>query len=248
MLVSVYQSLQATNAAAAETSYRLSGDLHVEGQPTVHMAGLVAQNELNPAAINAALFVNERFSRIYGNALEQPVITGLQLKMEGIPERRTAVIDSARLGAPEAHAGETIEVETTLDPYQAEARMVRLKVPLPANLAPGGLRILVSDGATVDRLSKGQTPQRIVGLADTVAQINRIRSNERIYVTLLSKTAQAILDGDTMPSLPLSMANVLNPLKDSQRMQLSGESLVEAASTPTGYAVSGAQVLNLLIR
>jgi hypothetical protein len=248
MLVSVYQSLQATNVAAAEMSYRLSGDLHVEGQPTVHMAGLVAQSELNPAAINAALFVNERFSRIYGNALEQPVITGLRLKMEGIPERRTAIIDSARLGAPEAHAGETIEVETTLDPYQAEARVVRLKVPLPPNLAPGALRILVSDGATVDRLSKGQAPQRVVGLADTVAQINRIRSNERIYVTLLSRTAQAILDGDTMPSLPLSMANVLNPLKDSQRMQLSGESLVEAASAPTDYAVSGAQVLTLQIR
>ncbi|HEY8997175.1 MAG TPA: SpoIVB peptidase S55, partial [Edaphobacter sp.] len=248
MLVSVYQSLQATNVAAAEMSYRIHGDLSIKDLPEVHMGGLVTQNDLNPAAINAALFVNERFSRIYGNPLEQPVITGLHLKLEGIAERRTAVIDSARLSVIEARPGETVEVEATLDPYQAEARVVHLKFTVPADLAPGSIRLLVSDAANLDRLSRGQVQGRTLGLSDTVAQINRIHSNDRIYVTLLSKTAQAVLDGETMPGLPLSMANVLTPLKDAQRLQLSGESLVEAASAPTEYAVSGAQILNLLVR
>jgi len=248
MLVSVYQSLQGTNSAAAEMSYHLTGEIAVAGQPAIRLAGLVAQNDLNPAAINAALFVNDRFSRVYGNPLEQPVVTGLNLKMEGIPERRTAVIESARLSTIEARAGDTIEVESTLDPYQAQSKVVRLKVKLPADLAPGPLRVLVSDGAAVDRLANGPTPQRSIGLADTVAQINRLHPNDKIYVTLLNKTAQAVLEGETLPGLPLSMANVLAPLKDSQRIQLSGESLVEAASIETGYAVSGSQVLNLLIR
>lgn len=248
MLVSVYQSLQATNAAAAEMSYRIHGDLSMKDLPDVHMSELVTQNDLNPAAINAAFFVNERFSRIYGNPLEQPVITGLSLKIEGIAERRTAVIDSARLSAIEARPGETVEVEATLDPYQAEARVVHLKFTVPADLAPGPVRLLVSDAANLDRLSRGQVQGRTLGLADTVAQINRFHSNDRIYVTLLSKTAQAVLDGETMPGLPLSMANVLTPLRDAQRLQLSGESLVEAASASTEYAVSGAQILNLLVR
>jgi hypothetical protein len=248
MLVSVYQSLQGTNTAAAEMSYRLTGEIAVAGQPAIRLSGLVAQNDLNPAAINAALFVNDRFSRVYGNPLEQPVVTGLNLKMEGVLERRTAVIESARLSTIEARAGDTIEVESTLDPYQAQSRVVRLKVKLPADLAPGPLRVLVSDGASVDRLANGPTPQRSIGLADTVAQINRLHPNDRIYVTLLNKTAQAVLEGETLPGLPLSMANVLAPLKDSQRIQLSGESMVEAASVETGYAVSGSQVLNLLIR
>jgi hypothetical protein len=248
MLMSVYQSLQATNAAAAEMSYRLTGDIAVKGQQTVRMAALVTQSDLNPAAINAALFVNDRFSRVYGNALEQPIVTGMNLKLEGIPERRSAVIESARLGAIEAHAGETVEVEATLDPYQSEAHVVRFRFTVPADTAPGPVRLLVSDAANLDRLAHGGTPSRSVGLADTVAQINRIHANDRIYLTLLSKTAQAVLDGETMPSLPLSMANVLTPLKDAQRLQLSGESLVEAASVATEYAVSGSQVLNLMIR
>jgi hypothetical protein len=249
MLVSVYQSLQATNAAAAEMSYRLSGEIGVAGHPSVRMAGIVAQNEMFPAAINAALFVNDRFGRVYSNAMDQPVVTGLKLKMEGMTERRTAVLESARLSAMEAHAGDTLDAEVTLRPYQSEPRVIRLKVKLPGSLASGNLRLLVSDGATLDKLlAPGSSGQKAMGLADAVEQMNRMHANDKVYVTLLSREAQAVVDGETMPGVPLSMANVLGPLKDSQRMQLNGESVLEAASVETGYGVSGSQVLNLVIR
>ena len=50
---------------------------------------------------------------------------------------------------------------------------------------------------------------------------------------------------EALPSLPISMANVLEPLKTTQRMRLTGESVMEAGSMETGYAVSGLQVLTL---
>ncbi len=251
MLVSVYQSLQGTNVSASEMSYRVKGELDVAGQAPVKIAGLMAQNEFNPGAVNTALLVGERFNRVYENALDQPMVTGLKLKMEAIPERRTAIIETARLSKTEAQAGETIEVEATIRPYQAEARMVKVRFALPADVEPGPMRVVVSDGATVDRLmSAPATPlqQRSVGLADTVAQLNRIHANDAVYVTLLDKEAQAVLDSGALVEVPLSMANVLGPLKDTQRMQLTGESVVEVGSTAAQYAVSGSQVLNLLIR
>jgi len=249
MLVSVYQSLQGTNAAAAEMSYRLSGEIAVAGLPSVHLAGMAAQNEMFPAAINAALFVNDRFGRVYGNALDQPMVTGLRLKVEGIPERRTAVLESARLGSMEARAGDVIDAEVTLRPYQAEPRVMRLKVKLPGSLGPGQVRVLVSDGAAIDKLlTPGQQAQRAVGLADAVEQMNRLHDNDQVYVTLLSREAQVVVEGETMPGVPRSMANVMGPLKEARRMQLNGESVVEAASADTGYVVSGSQVLTLVIR
>ncbi len=108
MLVSVYQSLQTNNTAAEELSYRMTGEIDVKGLPPVRMQGLMAQSEFNPATINAALLVNDRFSKVYGNALEQPVVTGLRLKVEAIPARMTAVLESARLSQIEAHAGERL--------------------------------------------------------------------------------------------------------------------------------------------
>lgn len=249
MLVSVYQSLQGTNVAAAEMSYRMTGEIGVQGLPSVKMSGIVAQNELNPAAINAALFLNDRFSRVYGNPMDQPVVTDLKLKMVGIPERRTAVLESARLGVLEANAGDTIDAEVTLRPYQAESKVLHLKLKVPVDLAAGRVRVLVSDGSTVDRLLGPSSPsRRSEGLADAVDQMNRLHANDRVYVTLLSREAQAVLEGETLPGVPLSMANVLGPLKDSQRLSLSGESVIEAASADAGYAVNGSQVLNLTIR
>jgi hypothetical protein len=44
------------------------------------------------------------------------------------------------------------------------------------------------------------------------------------------------------------MVNVLGPLKEMQRMQLTGESVVGVGEAETGYAVTGSQVLNLLVR
>lgn len=251
MLVSVYQSLSGTNQAANDMSYQMDGELTLKGQPPVHLSGIMAPTDTNSGAISAALYVNDRFSRLYGNSVEQPEVTGLHLRMEAIPERRTAVLEGARLGQTIARAGDTLDVEATLHPYQADARVVRLKVKLPDSLQPGPLRIVVSDGATLDRLTTptfsalslgGQHP---VALADAVAQMNRMHSNDRIYVTLLDHSAQAGLESQALPSVPLSMANVLEPLKAAQKMQLTGESVVEAGSMETGYAVSGSQVLTL---
>lgn len=248
MLASVYQSLQTNNTAAEEMSYRLTGEIGVKGLPPVRMQGMMAQTELFPGTINAALLVNDRFSKVYGNALEQPEVTELRLKVEAIPGRMTAVLESARLSRIDAHAGDEIEVEATLHPYQAQPRIVRVKVKLPAELTPGTMRVVVSDGATVDKLTTAPGTQHEVGLADTVAALNRMHPNDRVYVTLLDHSAQAVLEGEALPQVPLSMANVLEPLKETRKMQLTGESAVEAGSAEAGYAVTGSQVLNLLVK
>ena len=84
-----------------------------------------------------------------------------------------------------------------------------------------------------------------MSLADSVAQMNRLHSNDRVYVTLLEHSAQAALDTQALPGVPLSVANVLEPLKAAQKMQLTSESAIEAGSAPADYAVSGTQVLTL---
>ncbi len=248
MLTSVYQSLQTNNTAAEEMSYRLTGELDVKGLAPVRMQGMMAQSEFFPGTINAALMVNDRFSKVYGNPMEQPVVTGLKLKAEAVPARMTAVLESARLSKIDARAGDEIEVEATLHPYQAEAKLVRMKVRLPAELAPGMIRVVVSDGLTLDRMTTRTGGPHSVGLADTVAELNRMHANDRVYVTLLDHEAQAVLEGESLPGVPISMANVFEPLKDAQKMQLTGESVVEVGSVDTGYALSGSQVLNLLVK
>jgi len=251
MEISVYQVLSGSNSSADDVSYRMDGEFTLKGLPPVHLNGIMAPSDSMTGAIASAIYVDDEFSRLYSNAVEQPEVTGLRLRMEEIPERRTAVLEGARLGQTEARAGDTLDVEATLHPYQAEARVERMKVKLPDSLTPGPLRIVVSDGATLDRLmspgasAMGLGVQQPMALADVVTQMNRLHANDRIYVTLLDHAAQAELETEALPSLPISMANVLEPLRTAQKMRLTGESVIEAGSMDTGYAVSGLQVLTL---
>jgi hypothetical protein len=246
MLASVYQSLSGTNQSASDMSYRLHGELLVKGLPPVELNGMMSGTESNTGAVNAALFVNDRFSRLYSNSLEQPEITALKLHLEAIPERRTALLEGARVDQMQAHPGESIEIEATIHPYSADAKVVRIPVKLPDSLTPGQLRVVVSDSATADRMSNGpMNGQHALSLVDAIAQMNRMHENDKVYVTLLQHSAQAALDTQALPVVPLSMANVLEPLRSGQKMQLTGESAVEAGSAQTGYAVSGTQVLTV---
>ena len=93
----------------------------------------MAQTDFYPGAINTALLVNDRFSKVYENALDQPVVTGVTLKVEAMPERRTAVPGVGEVEPDGGAARRKIEVEAMLHPYQADARMVRVKVKLPAD-------------------------------------------------------------------------------------------------------------------
>jgi hypothetical protein len=55
------------------------------------------------------------------------------------------------------------------------------------------------------------------------------------------------MEGQTLASLPLSVANTLEPLRASQNASLNGESAELEADAPAGGVLSGFQLLNLHI-
>ena len=67
-----------------------------------------------------------------------------------------------------------------------------------------------------------------------LAQARRKHPANRIYVSLLVPETQAGIDGQTLTSLPLSVANALEPLRSAQDVNLNGESAAVAAEAPAG--------------
>lgn len=257
MLVSLFQSMQQVETASAESSYRVRGEIHLAHRqpdgtagtplPPVHLDSWIAPSDLSPAAVSAAIAVGGRFTELFSNPLEQPVMTGVNLALTVSPRRRSAELESARLLTPEASPGDRIEVEAILRPFQQATQTLHLSLPLPKTLEPGTLRLLVSDGATIDRLLDSPSSHPLA-LADMVDRMNALHVNDRVFVTLLDRNAQAVLDSISLSNVPLSMVNVLDPLKATQRLRLTGESIVELGSQAADDAVTGSQVLSLNIR
>jgi hypothetical protein len=248
VLVSIYQALQSSNNYSAETSYRMRGTIDIDGYPPVKLNSLVAPTDQFPASIAAALTVAQHFAQLYGNAARLTNVKSVDVQFDALPGRQSLQIDSARSSATVVHPGDAITIDATLRPYHGEPRNVRIPVTLPTTLPSGPLRVVVSDAGTLDRISlSSRAGGHPLDLAATIAQMNSLHPNDRLYVTLLLPSPQAILDGRTLAALPISMANVFEPLRGNQEMALNGESAEPAASVAVGGMVAGQQVLTLQV-
>jgi hypothetical protein len=248
VMVSLFQSLIQTNGYTAETTYRVRGTVKLTGYPVVKFENLIAPTDFAPANLVAALALGEHFNRLYANAARQTPIESVDVDVDAIPGRRTVQIESAQAGKTTVHAGDTISIETTVRPWRGEMKNIRIPVTLPATLPDGPVRLLVSDGGTLDRLMQPSQPGgSVLDVNATIAQLNNLHANDRLYVTLLAPDAQAAIDGRTLTALPLSMANVLEPVRDNRGMTLSGESAVPLGSVALDAVLSGQQVVTLRV-
>jgi hypothetical protein len=249
MMTVLFQSLLETNTSTASTSYHLTGSIDLQQYPAVPLDVWAAPGDIGPAPLLLALETGQRFAALYTNGARQGAVREVDLHVETVPRRLGIELESARLVSSDiVHAGDTVEVEATIRPWQQPERNLRIAVRLPARLGAGNLRLLISDAATLDRtLNPPRLPGRPANLETVLEQARSEHEADRVYVTLLLPEAQAGMGGETLSSMPLSMANALEPVRTSQEINLNGESAQVAADVPAGGVLNGFQVLSLHI-
>jgi hypothetical protein len=251
LMVTVFNALHGVNEFGEEITYRLAGSIGVKGFPEVTMRNMFAPSEgAQPAAMQAAISLGERFGRIYDNPYNAPAIAGVNLDFDLVRERRWARLESARTDVTEARPGQEVMLETVLAPYRGERIVQQIPLKIPTSASKGTLRILVSDGETLDRIGHGSPAfGRKLDLASTISLLNKEHSNNRVYVSLLEADPEARVADKVMPTLPISIMNVMDGMRGNQEMVVSGESNVdETATAPLDYVVSGAQLLTVTIK
>jgi hypothetical protein len=251
IMATVFNALHGVNEYGEEITYRLNGTIGVKGFPEVALRNMFAPAENGqPAAMTAALSLGERFGRIYDNPYNAPAVKSVKLDFDLVRERRWARLESARTDVSEARPGDEITVETVLAPYRGERSVRQIPVKIPTSASKGTLRILVSDGETLDRVGRVNPAfGRKLDLASTISLLNKEHANNRLYVSLLEADPEARVADKVMPTLPISIMNVMDGMRGNQEMIVSGESNVdETATPPLDYVVSGAQLLTITVK
>jgi hypothetical protein len=249
MQVVLLDSLTETNESSEALSYHLTGSIDLSGYPSMPLDLWAPAASGMPAFLQTVLLAGQQFTRLYSNGARQGVIRQIDLHIQAVPRRVLVTLEQVHFVSGDiAHAGDTVEIEATLRPWQEPERNVRIAFKLPARLAAGNLRLLVSDGATLDRtLLQPRLNAPPPDLATVLAEARDQHPADRIYVSLLAPEAQGELQGQTLTSLPLSVANALEPLRNTQNASLNGESAEVAAEAPAGGVLTGFQILNLHI-
>lgn len=251
IMATVFNALHGVNAYGEEITYRMNGSIDVKGFPEVGLRNMFVPGENGqPAAMAAALSLGERFERIYDNPYSAPAVNSVNLDFDLVRERRWARLESARTDVTEARPGDEVIIETVLAPYRGERVVRQIPVKIPTSASKGTLRILVSDGETLDRVNRANPAfGRKLDLASTIALLNKEHSNNRLYVSLLEADPEARVADKVMPTLPISVMNVMDGMRGNQEMIVSAESNVDETATPAlDYVVSGAQLLTVTVK
>ena len=247
LLATVYQAMQDTNGYNDPSTYELRGTIGIVGFPDVRIDDWIAATDQEPASLAVAIAVAQRFESLFSNPREVPSIRDVSLTLDTSLGRQSARLDGARLLANRVHAGERVTVEATLHPYREPQRIVRWTVALPVTLTPGPVRLLISDGTTLDHtlhlIPNPSAPP--LGLGATITRLNQLHPNNLLYVTLLAPVPQAMLEGHDLPAVPLTMANVLQPVENDGSFSIDGETAIALGSEHLDMAVTGSQIVTL---
>jgi len=248
MMLTMYNSLSQMNEFVDEATYRLSGQVEVDGEPNISLGTMQAAGvAATPAHLALASWWAERINRLYVNNVKPADVKRISLTVDLLPGRRVLSIDNAWVADPEVRAGDDVLVKALLRPYRGDAIVRQFHVHVPVGLAKGDHRIVLSDADTANRMQSmaGQV-DRFIEIPETVSLLNQERANNKMYVSLVISSPTAYYDDKTMPSLPASALNVMQSVQASNRsLVTSAETATEQMALPFDYVVTGSYSLRI---
>ena len=249
VLVSIYQVLLQTNQSTVKSSYHVTGEIGLRGMAPVPINVWGAPSDSMQSQLAAALGVADGFNRLYANASRLQPLKSVRLHIQTIPEDLRTELESVRLISPATvHAGDTVEVEATVRPWQQPERNLRMSVHIPSRLEPGNVRLLVGSAAALDRtLDAARSAGHAPSIEAASARLHSLHDADHLFASLLLPESQASVEGQTLESLPLSMANTMEAQHNGQDVELHGESVVVAAETQVGGVLNGQEILNVRV-
>jgi hypothetical protein len=235
------------------TTLRLSGQIAVSGHQPVVLDNIFAPTDaFIPDGSQVTGIVQGIFFRIYSNPYEEAKVDHITLRVESIPERRSANIESAWCEKSEVQPGEKVNVKVLLRPYRGAPFIQDVPIQIPEQAARGTtLRIQVSDADQLNRLSRAFTfgPQgRLAGLDQLITLLNRERRNNRLYVTLLEPTPTLYVEDKELPNAPTSQINILDQRRNAGNSLLLRESTAGEWSAAMSRAIVGIYSLNVTVK
>jgi hypothetical protein len=251
VILTTFNTLSGLNEYGDDLTYRLKANLELEGYPDVKLEQMYTapENSPMPGPMALSFWLGDRFGRVFTNPFETPKIKTLKLDVELLPERRSAVLDNVWVDKNEVRPGEELNIRVFLRPYRGERVAKDMKFRIPVTAPKGELRLQFSDADNMNRWSNILMQQnKMPGLSEIVSMLNRERSNGQIYVSLLQTAPTAFVDDKILPSIPASMASVIDHGRIQGRLTLTNETVLLQDAIPVDYVISGVQTVTITVK
>ena len=178
-------------------------------------------------------------------------IEGINLLMDYEDRRRVARIEKIWLEKHVARPGESLPLHVQIRPFRGERQVLQIPLEIPPEAAEGKVLLQVGDSLTLSRMEAvgGSSAFFPRSLEHLVWLLNNLRSNQKVYATVIRPDTGAIIAGERLPNLPPSVSSILLQ-QDTQRanpVRVRFRALLEE-NVETEYVIRGYQKALLEIR
>ena len=222
----------------------------VRGSATVKKHDAITFNNVfsgDQAPVAAAAYVVAPVTYLMGNDYEKMDVESVDVTVGASEEPKTATLERAWVDDPRPRPGRSVPLKVLLRTYRGDQEIRTVPIDIPAN-ASGALSILVSDGTRL-----GQTEQREMRLPQPrsvdqmIKALNKARRSNTLYVKLLGSEAGAIVNGETLSSLPPSVLGVLEGDHNGGNFNPLHSATLGEWEIATEHAVNGSRTLTISV-
>ena len=242
-ILSTLNSYERQNGVA---SYTVRGTAALKGRSSVNFEDLFTGDQ---PSLGAAAYVVGPINVLLRNAFEDVELERLDLEIEASEEPRTATLERVWVDGRRAAPGATVELNVLLRTYRGEEITRTLSVQIPAR-ARGTVSIMVADAARLSLWEARELqigPLQARGLPQMIHVLNNTRKHNRLYVRLLGRENGAVVDGESLSSLPSSVMAVLESDRNGGSFRPLRSAMLGEWDIATEHVVTGTRTLTLAI-
>jgi hypothetical protein len=202
----------------------------------------------NTASTGAASYMVMPITYLMANDYEKVELESLEFTISSSEEPKTATLQRVWLDDARPRAGRTVPLKVSLRTFRGLEEVRTLPVRIPAN-ATGPLSILVSDGSRLEQAEQREArlPQQFRSVSQLIRGLNKARRNDTLYIKLLGPESGAVVNGETLSSLPPSVLAVLEADRNGGSFNALQTSTLGEWELQTDHAVSGSRTLVVTI-
>lgn len=249
LFIGVGNALQSVAALSSDSAMGVSGELVLDaGYEPVRIENRFSSSA--QAFFELAQNISDAYQQLYENPFRPVGVRAIDLDITVRDDLRVARISRVRADRREARPGESVELSVWLEPYRRPEVRIDMELPLPTDLAPGPLSILIGDAGAVAAEERSFAGGELEpdSVEEIIRRLNRTRPRDRIYYQVSRDDQGAFYGGRKMPSLPPSVIGLLSGGQTSgEAVRLNRKVLIES-SEPVDYVVSGDHRIELTVR
>jgi SpoIVB peptidase S55 len=251
--IAVQASLQRIVEYSAEETLRTELRIEMEGHPPVVYASVDADpgGPQSGTPADVARDVATIFNAVYGNRFSELRVNSLEMRAESIPQARMARIGEVSITPATARAGEDFTVSVAIQPYRAEPFLRRFRVRVPPDTPKGPLFLTVSSARNLNQIEGNLLQRRFTGaedVDDVIRFLNGLRSDEKVYLQVARRSLGAVVRGETLPALPLSVIFTLGSSRYAAEEYPYPDLPLLEDSQKTDFVLTGGRRMSIQVR